>query len=489
MDDAQSADRGGFDRRYRAVRSRDRRFDGRFVTAVRTTGIYCRPSCPARTPKREDVCFYAVPAAAQAAGFRACKRCRPQAALGSPEWDARADLTGRALRLIADGVADEDGVAGLAARLAVSDRHLHRLLVAEVGAGPLMFARSRRAQTARTLIESTRMPFGDVAFAAGYASIRQFNDSMRAAFGCTPSELRAGRRAELPTGSGPIVLRLALRPPYDGDAWLRWLRGRAVPGVEEVGDSAYRRAIRLRRGVGIVELEPAADHLRMRLAVEDLRDLAAAVARCRALADLDADPVAITEALSVDPLLRPLVTARPGLRVPGCTDGFELASRAVLGQQVTVGGARTLAARIVAASGERLSISDSAITHAFPTADAIAAADLSGIGLTGARITTLRALAVAVVTGDVVLDRGADRDRTCAALLRLPGIGPWTASYVAMRALGDPDALPASDLGLLRTSRALGGPGDAPALTAHAERWRPWRSYAAQHLWSHPSEG
>lgn len=470
-----------FDRCYRAVRSRDRRFDGLFVTAVRTTGVYCRPSCAAQTPRQENVRFYAVAAAAQAAGFRACKRCRPQAAPGSRDWDVRADLVGRALRLIADGAVDADGVGGLARRLAVSERHLHRLLMAEVGAGPLALARTRRAQTARLLVDSTALPLTDIAFTAGYASVRQFNDSMREAFGCTPSALRARTRAATGPATGAVTLRLSLRPPYDAAAWLDWLKSRAVPGVEEIADGTYRRTIRLPRTAGIVELTPYEDHMALRLAIDDLSDLAVAVGRCRALGDLDADPAAVADVLSADPVLASLVAARPGLRVPGHVDGFELACRAVIGQQISVAGARTLLGRLVSAVGDGLSTEDGGLTHVFPTPSAVANADLSGIGFTRSRMATLRALASAVADGRVALDRGADRTETIRRLRDTPGIGPWTTSYIAMRALGDPDAFPASDLGLQRAWATLEA---SSSLAERSLRWRPWRAYAAQQLWT-----
>lgn len=473
-----------FERRYRAISSRDRRFDGRFVVAVTSTGIYCRPSCPAQTPKRDNVRFYEVAAAAQAAGFRACKRCRPQAAPGSPDWDVRADLTARALRLISEGIVDTDGVAGLAGRLAVSERHLNRQLVAEVGVGPLALARTRRAQTARLLVESTAIPLGDVAFTAGYASIRQFNASMQEAFGAPPSTLRRQARAADRPATGAITLRLAFRPPYDAAAMLDWLAARAIPGIDEVVDGTYRRAVRLPRTHAAIELTPAAEHVQLRVVADQLTDLSALVARVRALADLDADLDPVVDVLQRDPLLRPLVTARPGLRVPGTTDGFELAVRAVLGQQVTVGGARTLAGRLVAALGKPLDSAVGGVTHLFPSPEAIADSDLDGLGLTGARRQTLRALATAVASGDLALDRGADRTATTLALQALPGVGAWTSSYIAMRALGDPDAFPAADLGLVRTSTARRGPRTARDLAARAERWQPWRAYAAQHLWS-----
>ena len=461
-----------FDQCYRAVSGRDKRFDGRFVTAVRTTGIYCRPSCPAQTPKRENVQFFPHPAAAAAAGFRACKRCRPDAAPGTRDWDVRADLAARALRGIASGVIDDEGVPGLARRLAVSERHLHRVLVAEIGVGPLALARTRRAQTARMLIEHTDLPLTTVAFSAGFASVRQFNDVMRAEFGCAPSELR---RARIKPGEsvGALTLRLQHRSPYAATPLLAWLAGRAIEGVEAVDADSYRRVI----GNGIVELTPVPDagHVLARIDIEDLSTVASLVAQCRRLFDLDADPAAVDEVLGRDPLLAPSVRRLPGLRVPGAVDGFELAVRAVLGQQVSVRAARTFAARLVQRCGKPLDAARGTLTHAFPTADAVAGVDLDGLGLTGGRQNTLRALAIEVASGRLSLDALADRDEVRSQLAAIPGIGPWTVEYVAMRALGDPDAFPATDL-VLRRALEKAGP-------EHGEAWRPWRAYAAMHLW------
>lgn len=478
-----------FEQCYRAVRSKDARFDGWFVTAVSSTGIYCRPSCPAITPKRANVCFLPSAAAAQRSGFRACKRCRPDAAPGSPEWNLRADAVGRAMRLIRDGAVEREGVTGLARRLGFSERHLHRQLVAELGAGPLSLARAQRAQTARLLIETTTLPFTDVAFAAGFPSIRQFNETVREVFATTPTELRRGAsrngNGDAPTG---LTLRLRHRAPFDAAGLLAFLGARAVPGVEawEPAGPTYRRVLALPHGPGIATLapgEPAAGepHVRCELRLSDLRDLAAAVQRCRRLLDLDADPVAVDEALAADPALAPLVRAAPGRRVPGAVDGSELAVRAVLGQQVSVAGARTLAGRLTAALGEPLpeALADEHLTHAFPTAAAIADANSAELPLTRARAHALRALCGALADGSLALDPGADRDATRERLLTLPGIGPWTAEYVAMRALGDPDAFPATDLGVKKALQRLGR-------TDHADpdRWRPWRAYAVQHLWA-----
>jgi AraC family transcriptional regulator of adaptative response / DNA-3-methyladenine glycosylase II len=465
-----------FDRCYRAVRSRDARFDGRFVTAVRTTGIYCRPSCPAQTPKRENVLFFPRPAAAAAAGFRACKRCRPDAAPGSREWDVRADLAARALRGIEGGIVDTDGVPGLAKRLAVSERHLHRVLVSEIGVGPLALARTRRAQTARMLIENTTLTLSTVAFSAGFASIRQFNDVMRAEFGCAPSELRR-RTPTAGESVGSLTLRLAFRSPIATEPLLQWLAGRSIAGVEEVENGCYRRVL----AGGVVELRPRpeAGHVVATIDVEDLRSVADTVARCRRLFDLDADPVAVDETLGADPMLAASVAKHPGMRVPGAVDGFELAVRAVLGQQVSVRAARTFAGRLVEECGKPLESPRGALTHAFPTAEAVADADLASIGLTGSRQRTLRALAAAVADGDVSLDALADRDEVRHKLLSLPGIGPWTVDYIALRALGDPDAFPATDLVIRRVI------GDD---AGRADSWRPWRGYAAMHIWTMTGE-
>jgi AraC family transcriptional regulator of adaptative response / DNA-3-methyladenine glycosylase II len=474
-----------FDQCYRATESRDARFDGWFLVGVRTTGVYCRPSCPSPVcPKPRNVVFFRTAAAAQLAGLRACKRCRPDAVPGSPEWDARGDLAGRAMRLIADGVVDREGVAGLARTLAVSERHLHRLLVESVGAPPLALARSQRAQTARVLIESAPLPFNEIAFAAGFASVRQFNDTIRDVYAATPTELRQAGRRNGPPEPGRLTVRLPVRRPFDGGGLVRWFAARAVGGVEDVSGGTYRRTLRLPGGVGSVALEPHDECVLATFRLAGVADLAAAVHRCRRLLDLDADPGGHATLLARDGALAPLVAANPGLRVPGTVDGAESAIRAVLGQQVSLAAARRVTARLVAGHGTVLEEPDGALTHAFPTPHALAGAALDGIGIPDARRETLRELARRLAEGGLVLDGGADRDEVRRRLLELRGIGPWTAAYVAMRALGNPDAFPAGDLGLRRAARALGLPSTAGALTAHAERWRPWRSYAAHHLWS-----
>jgi AraC family transcriptional regulator, regulatory protein of adaptative response / DNA-3-methyladenine glycosylase II len=473
-----------FDHSYRALESRDARFDGWFVVAVRTTGIYCRPSCPTPTrPKRQNVAFYRTAAAAQLAGFRACKRCRPDATPGSPEWDARADIVGRAMRLIGDGLVNREGVAGLARRLSISERHLHRLLVGAVGAPPLALARAQRAQTARLLIETTRLPFGELAFAAGFASVRQFNDTVKDVFAAPPSALRGRSRNGDRAEPGRLALRLPLRLPYDGPAMLDWLEHRAVPGLES-GGTTYRRTLRLAGGIGIVDLQPADDHVRATFRLASVADLARAVQCCRRLLDLDADPQSICEALSLDNRLAPIVRAHPGRRAPGTVDGPETAIRTVIGQQISVTAARTIAARLVAAHGEPLDEPDGSLRHAFPSPEAIAEVELANLGLPGARRSTLRELAGHLASGTLVLDPGADRAEAREQLLAIRGIGPWTASYVTMRALGDPDVLPVEDLGIRRGAARLGLPETSAGLTKRAEQWRPWRTYAAHHLWA-----
>ena len=386
-----------FETCYRAVSARDARFDGWFITGVTSTGIYCRPSCPAVTPKRVNVRFFPTAAAAHAAGLRACKRCLPDASPGSPEWNVRGDVVARAMRLISDGVVDRDGVAELARHLHFSERHIHRLLVEELGAGPQAIARAQRAQTARTLIERTKLKFSEIAFAAGFNSIRQFNDTMREVYAGTPTELRKRSRTGAPDVGGAVSLKLAFRRPFDGDAVMSFLGTRAVPGIEEFDSLTYRRTLDLPHSAGIAEMTPADDHIDCVLRLGDVRDLQAAVQRCRALLDLDADPVAVDEQLGRDPLLRSSVRRHPGRRVPGVVDGSELAFRAVLGQQVSVKGARTLAGRLVAQLGKPLTTPDGALTHMFPRAEVIAEADLTKIGMPKSRQRTLRGLAAALV--------------------------------------------------------------------------------------------
>jgi|CZLB01.1.fsa_nt_gi AraC family transcriptional regulator of adaptative response / DNA-3-methyladenine glycosylase II len=491
---------------YRAVAARDPRFDGRFFTGVTSTGIYCRPICPSRTPARRNMRFFPHQGAAETAGFRACRRCRPEASPGSPDWNIRADLVARAVRLITDGYVDEHGISGLARRLAVTERHLHRLVVAELGTGPLALARTVRLQTARRLLSETSVPITEIAFASGFSSVRQFNASFQEAYRQPPSALRAGTRPRGAAAGGTdthstdthstdthstgtngtwLSLRLACREPFDGESLLGFLATRAIPGVEQVTDGRYARTIRTSSGAGVIELipgPPGQGHVLLRVRLTGLGGVGQVVSRCRQLFDLDADPAAIGSALASDRILAPLVHARPGLRIPGAYDGFELAVRAVLGQQVSVSAGRTFAARLAARYGSPLAVPDDGQpampTLLFPGPAQLADADLSGVGLTTSRQATLRALAGAMATGRLDLDPGTDPAEAAARLSELPGIGPWTVSYILMRAVRDPDAFPETDLGLRRAIERLGCP------PAHARRWRPWRAYAALHLWT-----
>lgn len=468
---------------FRAVQSRDPRFDGWFYVGVTSTGIYCRPSCPARTPRRENVRFFTSAAAANGHGFRACRRCRPDATPGSPEWNRRGDLAGRAMRLIAEGVVEREGVSGLARRLGYSVRHLTRELTAEVGAGPLAIARSERAATARILIESTDLPFARIAFASGFASLRQFNDAIRSAYATTPTGFR-GARGATTEGGGRLTLRLAARTPFDGAAVVGFLSGRTIPGVEHTADGRYRRSVRLANGVGVLTCEPQPGRVRCTLDLGDLRDLREAVERARRLFDLDADPVAIDHVLADDDALAPIASRHPGMRVPGTVDGFEMTVRALIGQQVSVAGARTIAGRLAARLGQPFDDPDGELSHAFPTPEAVAASDPDALPMPTARARAIIAVARAVSDGVIILGPAADRVETVRMLRAIKGIGPWTAGYVAMRALSDPDAFPVADLGIRYAVERLGMDGAPKAVERRAERWRPWRAYAAMHLWT-----
>jgi AraC family transcriptional regulator of adaptative response / DNA-3-methyladenine glycosylase II len=529
------------ERCYRAVASRDARFDGAFYTAVRTTGIYCRPSCPAITPRRGNVGFFRTAAAAQQAGYRACRRCRPDAVPGSAEWNVRGDVVGRAMRLVADGAVDRVGVAGVAAALGYSQRHLTRLVSAELGAGLQAIARTQRAHTARLLLESTDLPATEVAWAAGFGSVRSFNDTISAVYGASPSALRgrlgrSGRAHGRPAAGGhatgdmthagqgladrapgagapgsaaappgmdrpgaaadqrgaaartavgfPVTVRLAARAPIDVAGTLAFLGLRAVPGLEAWDGRRYRRSLVLPHGHGTVACSPVTGGVLAEFRLHDLRDLSAAVARVRRLLDLDADPEAVGEVLGRDPLLADLVAARPGLRVPGGVDPHEILVRAIVGQQVSVAGARTLVGRLVAAHGAPLALPDGALERAFPTPDAIAALDPGVLPMPRARACGLVSACQRLVEGTLVLDAGADRQEAAAGLQQVAGIGPWTAGYLAMRGLGDPDVWLSGDLGV-RRAMVAGGADDRPAAVADRVRaWRPWRSYAVVHLWA-----
>ncbi|MGO1055055.1 DNA-3-methyladenine glycosylase 2 family protein [Crossiella sp. CA198] len=434
------------ERAYRSVAARDARFDGCFVFAVRTTGIYCRPSCPAVTPKRRNVEFHLTAAAAQTAGFRACRRCLPDAVPGSPEWNLRADLAARAMRLITDGVVERDGVPGLATRLGYSERHLTRVLTTELGVGPLALARAHRAHAARLLIETTELTFADVAFAAGFASVRQFNDTIRAVFAVNPTQLRAEalrrRRRELPAPPGAITLRLPFRPPFDAAGLLETLAAQAIPGIEQAEPGRYGRTLRLPHGPATVWLEPGPTHVACTLTLTDLRDLGSAVSRVRRLLDLDADPCAVDELLGADPLLAPLVAAAPGIRVPGSVDGAETVLRTLLPELPP---------------GEPLSTSDGRLTTLFPAPAAVLAIELSAAD---------REVVTALADGSLDVHFGRDTDELTAELLSYPAITPAMAAEIVTRVLGAPDVWRVPD----------------PALTARSRAWRPWRSYATAHL-------
>jgi AraC family transcriptional regulator of adaptative response / DNA-3-methyladenine glycosylase II len=473
------------ERCVRAVQSKDARFDGWFFTAVLTTGIYCRPSCPVVPPKPENMRFYPSAAAAQQAGFRACKRCRPDASPGSPLWNERADVVARAMRLIADGVVDREGVAGVATRLGYSTRQLQRQLLAELGAGPLALARAQRAQTARVLLETSSVPMGDVAFAAGFASVRSFNETVREVFHRTPTEVRTrAARGHPATTPGTLALRLPFRQPFCPDNLFGHLVATAVPGVEEWRDGAYRRTLRLPHGHGIVALRPLPDYVDCRLTLTNLRDLSTAISRCRWLLDLDADPVAVDDLLRADPVLAPVVNKDVGRRVPRTVDPVEFAVRAVLGQQVSTSAARTLAARLVTAHGEPVADPAGGLTHLFPDPATLASLDPEQLAMPKSRRATLTSLIAALAGGELDLSVGSDWQRARGELAALPGFGPWTIETIAMRALGDPDAFIPTDLGIRRAAENLGLPTTPAGLTARSAVWSPWRAYAVQYLWS-----
>lgn len=462
---------------YEALRSRDGRFDGRFWVGVRTTGIYCRPVCPSRTPLARNVDFFAHPAAAEDAGLRPCRRCRPEAAPGSNGWKGGAGIVDRALRLIDEGALDDGEVGSLAGRLHVGDRHLRRLFAEHLGTTPDAVARSRRAHLARRLLADTDLRVADIAFAAGFGSVRQCNDVLRTTFHATPTQLRADLRPRpaAPSGDGgSLVLRLAVRPPFDGDALLDWFAVRAVDGLEVVAGGTYRRRVAVGDRAGSISVRPTADAVVLGVDLPPDTHLGALVGGARRLFDLAADPTAVDEHLGADPLLAPLVAARPGIRVPGCWSGFEAGVRAVIGQQISVAAARTVLGRIVAAHGAG---------GAFPGAEQLVDAPLEQLGIIGQRADTIRLLAAHVLAGEVVLDGSVPHEELVSSLVALRGIGPWSAEYVALR-LGEPDAFPAGDLHL---RRLLGATNDRTAI-ARAEPWRPWRAYAAMHLWQTPRE-
>jgi AraC family transcriptional regulator, regulatory protein of adaptative response / DNA-3-methyladenine glycosylase II len=441
--------------------------------------------------------FFPSAAAAQQAGFRACKRCRPDASPGSPQWNERADLVARAMRFIADGVVDRDGVTGLAVRLGYSVRQVERQLRAELGAGPLALARAQRAQTARLLIETTSLPISDIAFAAGFPTIRTFNDTVLEVFAQPPTELRrraaaarqatgaSGQDAAARSSLGVLSLRLPFRVPMSPDNLFGHLLATAVPGVEEWRNGSYRRTLRLPHGPGIASLRPTPDYIACQLALADLRDLAMAISRCRRLLDLDADPVAVCDQLREDTALAPLIDKAPGRRIPRTVDAAEFAIRAVIGQQVSTTAARTHTARLAARFGQPVEDANGGLTRLFPDMAVLASADPASVAaMPEPRKRTVIALAAAVAAGEVDLGAGADWELARSQLASLPGLGQWTIEMIAMRGLGDPDAFPATDLGVRRAAKALGLPVSPAALARRAEPWRPWRGYAVQYLWA-----
>jgi AraC family transcriptional regulator of adaptative response / DNA-3-methyladenine glycosylase II len=473
---------------YRAISTRDARFDGRLFVGVKTTGVYCRPICPARTPKFENVLFYASAAAAQEAGFRPCLRCRPEISPEIAFWRGTSNTVSRALALIEAGGLDADDVEGLANRLGIGARQLRRLFRQHVGASPVAVAQTRRVLLAKQLIHETSLSMAEVALASGFGSVRRFNETFHDLFGRPPATLRRSRdrsRRE----AGALAVRLAYRPPYDWEAMLAFLGARAIPGVELVSGDSYKRSIAFGRHAGVVMVAPAGGHrVDVTVRFPDMAALPSIIARVRRVFDLAADPDQIGAHLSQDPALAPLVAARPGLRVPGAWDGFELAMRAICGQQITVPAASRLLGKIVQSHGAPLAASirdGEGLSHAFPPPRAIAAADPAAFAMPGARARALIALSEAMLRDPLIFSRGASLEEAILKLRALPGIGEWTAQYIAMRELREPDAFPAADIGLLRAMADAEGRRPSPdELLARAERWRPWRAYAALHLWA-----
>ena len=468
---------------YKALLSRDARFDGRFFTGVRTTGIYCRPVCPAVAPLRKNVVFLPTAAAAEAAGFRPCLRCRPETAPGTPAWLGTSTSVSRGLRLINTGYLDSHSVTDLADCLGLGERHLTRLFKEHLGASPVAIAQTRRVHFARNLLEQSDLGMTRVALAAGFGSVQRFNYLVKKVFGMTPTRLRSKSRHK-PVAGG-LTFKLPFREPYDWPALLSYLQGRAIPGVESVSGDTYRRTLLWggKPGVMTVTRPAAQSHLRLTLEVASVDGIIDLVSRARRMFDCGADPALIADQLGDDPLLKPLLCRRPGLRLPVAWDPFELTVRAILGQQVSVAAATTVSGRIATRFGTLVQAQDDpALTHLFPDAKTLATADLSGLGLTGRRAATVTSFATAVADGRVDLDPVGALDDFMANLTALPGIGPWTAQYVAMRALGEPDAFPASDLGLKKAAPTVD-------LAVHSEHWRPWRAYAALHLWQSLADG
>jgi AraC family transcriptional regulator of adaptative response / DNA-3-methyladenine glycosylase II len=478
---------------YRALATRDARFDGRLFVGITSTGIYCRPICPARSAKFENCRFFSSAAAAQEAGFRPCLRCRPESAPELATWRGTSNTVTRGLALIADGALDGDAsVDALAERLGIGERQLRRLFDQHLGVSPIAVAQTRRVLFAKQLIHDSRLPMAEIAAAAGFGSVRRFNETFRQLFQRPPSALRRKAVVALPEGSVAatgVTVRLRYRRPYDWAAMLGFLRGRAIDGVERLDGERYLRSVAHDGAVGTVEIEhvPERDSLAVTIRFPCVRALPSIIARVRRVFDLDADVTSIGAHLAKDRLLAPLIAKRPGLRVPGGWDGFELAVRAVLGQQVSVEAGRRLAVQLVQACGGR--VRDAAVARVFPTAAQVVAADLSVLGMPGARRATLVAIAEAAIAEPRLFEPLATIEDTVARLCAIRGVGAWTAHYIALRAAREPDAFPSSDVGLLRGATDRTGVRPSPAaLEARAERWRPWRAYAAQHLWSADAE-
>ncbi len=477
---------------YRAIQTRDARFDGRIFVGVVTTGVYCRPVCPARTPKRENCRFYPTAAAAQEAGFRPCLRCRPETAPDLASWRGTSNTVARALTLIANGAldGDESGVDALAERLGVGGRQLRRLFKEHLGASPIAVAQTRRVLFAKQLIHETKMPMSQIALAAGFGSVRRFNETFRILYHRPPADLRRARSTATSERSqdAGVTLRLRYRPPYDWFAMISFLAARAVEGMEAVSDDVYSRTVAHEGELGTVEVrnEPSVSCLAVTVRFPNVRALPTIVNRVRRVFDVGADIEAIAAHLSRDPHLARLVALRPGLRAPGGWDDFELAIRAVLGQQVTVSAARVLAGRLVGSLGERLpaELARRGLVRAFPSPEGVAASSLAALGMPESRRATLRSVAAAAVADAGLFGPHATLDDAIERLRSVKGIGEWTAHYIALRALREPDAFPASDIGLLRGAAVDGERPTPAALLARAERWRPWRAYAAQHLWA-----
>lgn len=479
---------------YRALRTRDARFDGRIFVGVTSTGIYCRPVCPAGTAKLANCRFFPSAAAAQEAGFRPCLRCRPETAPDFGAWRGTSNTVTRGLALIAEGALDGDDacVDNLAVRLGIGERQLRRLFDQHLGASPVAVAQTRRVLLAKQLIHDTRLPMCEVALAAGFGSVRRFNETFRRLFKRPPSALRRKNVASLREGSmaaDGVTVRLRYRPPYDWSSMLAFLRARAIAGVEWIDGECYCRTFTQDGELGAVEIRHLAERecLSVNVRVADLRALPAIIARVRRVFDLGADVAEIGAHLAQDPLLAPLIAARPGLRAPGGWDGFELAMRAILGQQVTIEAARQLAGHLVRLCGSPMLAAQrthALLTHAFPTAAQVRAADLTPLGMPAARKTALTSLAEAALANPDLFQPLASVEETVARLRAIRGVGEWTAHYIALRAVRETDAFPASDIGLLRGA-ARNGMRPSPAeLQDRAEPWRPWRAYAAQHLWA-----